>query len=117
MLVLLALGACATAPEPVADLARAEAGIGQAEQSGARQYGPVELDMARDRLASARAAAAEGEMVLAGNYAKEATLAAELAAAKARSGKAAAAVKELEDSIAALREEIARNQKYEGEPR
>ncbi|MGH8194045.1 MAG: DUF4398 domain-containing protein, partial [Woeseiaceae bacterium] len=86
MLVLLALGACATTPEPVADLARAEAGIEQAEQSGARQYGPVELGLATDRLASARAAAAEGEMVLAENYAEEATLAADLAAAKARSG-------------------------------
>ncbi len=117
MLVLLALGACATTPEPVADLARAEAGIEQAEQSGARQYGPVELDLATDRLASARAAAAEGEMVLAENYAEEATLAADLAAAKARSGKAAAAVEELEDSIAVLREEIARNQKSEGEAR
>jgi septal ring factor EnvC (AmiA/AmiB activator) len=115
MLVPLILAACASAPEPVRDIARAEAGIDQAEQSGARQYGPVELDAARDKLASARAAIAEDEMVLAENYAQEATLAADLAAAKARTGKAQAAVKELEDSIAVLRQEIDRNQRYDGE--
>jgi septal ring factor EnvC (AmiA/AmiB activator) len=112
--MLLVLGACATSPEPVADVARAEAGIDQAEQAGAQEYGSVELDAARDKLTSARAAVAEGEMVLARNYAEEAALAADLAAAKTRTGKADAAVKELEDSIAVLREEIARNRQNEG---
>jgi septal ring factor EnvC (AmiA/AmiB activator) len=112
--MLLVLGGCATSPEPVADVARAEAGIDQAEQAGAQEYGSVELDAARDKLTSARAAVAEGEMVLAKNYAEEAALAADLAAAKTRTGKADAAVKELEDSIAVLREEIARNRRNEG---
>lgn len=117
LVVLAALGACASSPEPVADLARAEASIEQAEKSGAREYGPVELDAATDKLASARAAVAEGEMVLAENYAEEAALAGELATAKARTGKADAAVKDMEDSIAVLREEIARYQENEGEER
>lgn len=116
LLLLAALGACASSPErPDQDLARAEAAIGQAEQSGARQHGPVALDDARQKLAKARAAVAEEEMRVAERYAEEATLAADLAAAKARTGKAERAVEELEDSIAVLRQEIARHQRMEGE--
>lgn len=118
LLFLLILGACASSPErPDQDLARAEAAISQAEQSGARQYGPVALDDAREKLAKARTAVAEEEMLLAERYAEEAALAADLAAAKTRTGKAERAVEELEDSIAVLREEIARNVRTEGETR
>ncbi len=115
-LVFLALGACASSPErPVEDLARAEAAIEQAEQSGALEYAPIELDAARDKLAGARSAIAEDETLVAQRYAEEATLAADLASAKARTGKAEAAVEELQDSITVLREEIARNQRRAGE--
>ena len=112
LLLLTMLGACASSPDrPDQDLARAEAAIGQAEQSGARQYGPIALDDARQKLDKARAAVAEEEMLLAERYAEEATLAADLAAAKARTGKAERAVEQLEESIAVLRQEIARNQR------
>lgn len=112
LLLLTMLGACASSPDrPDQDLARAEAAISQAEQSGARQYGPIALDDARQKLGKAQAAVAEEEMLLAERYAEEATLAADLAAAKARTGKAERAVEELEDSIAVLRQEIARNQR------
>lgn len=112
LLLLTVLGACASSPDrPDQDLARAEAAIGQAEQSGARQYGPVALDDARQKLGKARAAVAEEEMLLAERYAEEAMLAADLAAAKARTGKAERAVEQLEESIAVLRQEIARNQR------
>lgn len=113
---LVAVAACAASPEmPDQDLARAETAIGQAEQAGAGQYGPDALDAAQGKLALARSAIAEDEMAAAQRYAEEAALAAELAAAKARTGKAERAVDELEESIAVLREEIARNQRSEGE--
>ena len=116
LVVSLMLAACASSPErPDQDLTRAEAAIEQAEQAGARQYGPVPLDNARDKLASARTAVAEEEMLVAQRYAEEAVLSAELAAAKARRSKAERAVDQLEKSIAVLREEIARNQRLEGE--
>ncbi len=112
----LVLGACASSPErPDEDLARAEAAIRQAEQAGGGQYGQVALEDARDKLDAARAAVAEDEMLMARRRAQEAALAAELAAAKARTGKAERAVDEIEESIATLREEIARNQRMQGE--
>lgn len=114
--LLVMLAACASGAErPDQDLARAEAAIGQAEQAGARQYGPMVLDDAREKLAQARAAVAEEEMLVAQRYAEEAALAADLAAAKARTGKSQRAVDQLEKSIAVLREEIARNERMEGE--
>jgi hypothetical protein len=112
LLLLTMLGACASSPDrPDQALARAQAAISQAEQSGARQYGPIALDDARRKLGQAQTAVTEEDMLLAERYAEEAVLAADLAAAKARTGKAQRAVEELEDSIAVLRQEIARSQR------
>lgn len=115
--VLLAAGCGGTAERPDQDLARAEAGISQAEQGGAEQYGAIELQSARDKLERARAAVAEEEMATAERLAEQAALDADLAAARTRSGKAELAVKELENSIAVLREELARSRAREGETR
>jgi predicted nucleic acid-binding Zn-ribbon protein len=105
----LALAACgATGERPERDLARAEAGIRQAEQGGAGQYGALELQAARDKLSRARAAVDEGEMDVAQRLAEQAALDAELAAAKTRSRKADLAVQEVENSIAVLQEEMRR---------
>lgn len=113
---LMALGACASSPDrPFQDLARAEASIEQADQSGAREYGATELDSAREKLAKARAAADSDENVAASRYAKEAAVDAELANAITRNRKAEAAVEELNRSIETLRQEIARNQARSGE--
>lgn len=104
------LAGCAGSPErPHEDLARAEAGLNQAEQAGAQQYAPLALDSAREKLGKARAAAEREEMLEAERYAEQAALDADLAAAKSRTGKAQASVEQLENSIAVLREEIERN--------
>lgn len=116
-LLLLAAGCAGTRERPAEDLARAEAGIRQAEQGGAEQYGAMELQSARDKLERANQAANEDEMAEAERLAEEAALDADLAAAKTRSRKADAAVKQVEESIAMLREEIARGRSREGELR
>jgi hypothetical protein len=112
---LAAVSACATSPDrPYQELARAEAGIEQAEQSGAREFGASELDAARDKLAKARAAADSNDNLAAARYAEEAALDANLATAITRSRKAELSVEELNKSIETLRQEITRNQTRSG---
>lgn len=112
------LGGCAGTPEaPHQALARAEASINSAERSGARQYGTRELDAAREHLRQARTAVDQEEMAAAERHAEKAALDAELAAAMARNQKARDSVRELNESIDILREEIARNRAVTGETR
>lgn len=109
------IGACASGPErPHQALARAEASIEQAEQSGAREYGGAELSAAREKLRTARMAADEGDQAVARRLAEQAALDAELAGAMTRNRKAEASVEELDRSIETLREEIARSQARSG---
>jgi predicted nucleic acid-binding Zn-ribbon protein len=113
---LALLAGCAATPEaPHQALARAEASIENAEQSGARQFGTEELDAAREHLSQARAAVEREEMIVAERYAERAALDAELATAMARNHKAQESVRELNESIEVLREEIARNRALAGE--
>lgn len=108
-IALVAMSACASQPDrPEAELARAEASIELAERAGAVEYGASELATAREKLANARAAAERGDRELAKRQAEEAAVDAELAAAISRNREAENAVKEINDSIDALREEIAR---------
>ena len=113
---LVAVAGCASSPDrPFQDLARAEASIEQADQSGAREFGADELDAAKAKLAKARAAADSDDNLEASRYAREAALDAELATAMARNRKAELAVEELNKGIETLRQEIARNQARSGE--
>lgn len=113
----LAAACGSTAERPAEDLARAEAGIRQAEQGGADRYGAMELQSARDKLERANAAVEDEDMAMAERLAEEAALDADLAAAKTRTRKAEVSVKQVEDSIAMLREEIERGRSREGEMR
>jgi hypothetical protein len=115
-LPLAAVAGCASSPDrPFQDLARAEASIEQADQSGAREFGADELDAAKAKLVKARAAADSNDNLVASRYAKEAALDAELAMAMARTRKSELAVEEVNKGIETLREEIARNQARSGE--
>jgi hypothetical protein len=118
VLILTGLGACATTSDrPERELALAEAGIDQAQQAGAAQHGAAELGAAREKLAAARAAADRDDMIVARRLAEKAALDAELANAMARSRKAETAVDEVQQTIEALRDEIARNQTTRGDMR
>jgi predicted S18 family serine protease len=102
----LALGGCANTPPPLAELARADASINMAEQAGARDQAPLELDSAREKLRQARDATAAEDYVTARRLAEQAQVEAELAQAKAQSAQAQQMVQQVRESIRILREEI-----------
>lgn len=106
---VLMVGGCASSPDqPVEQLARAEQSIELAEQNGAREFGSPALDKAQTKLARARLAAEEGEYEKASRLATQAELDAELAAAQSSRGKAQESLREINASIATLRDEVAR---------
>lgn len=113
-LALLFLSGCATSGDrPDGQLAHASESIEAAEQTGAREFAPAALEMAKDKLDRARTATERGDHEIALRLAREAELDAELAAAQANRGKAQDALDEINESIRTLRNEIARNQMQE----
>ena len=108
---LLAAGCASKGAPPVAQMATARASITQAETAGAREFAPLELLSAREKLAMADAAVQREEFAAARTFAEQAGADASLAEAKARSAKAQNTVQELQRSIATLRQEIERRSK------
>jgi len=108
--VLLGVAACASGPgeRPVAEIARAQANIDNAEKAGGRAYGAADLDTARDKLSRAKVLAEKGDEELATRLAEQAAADAELAGAKGLHGKAEESLAQLRDSTRALREEAMR---------
>lgn len=105
------LAGCAGNPErPVEDIAAANVTIERAEQAGARRYSSADLDMARQKLADAKAASERGNYVAAERLAEQARLDAEYAAAAADTAKAREAVAAVQGRIDTLRREIQRQQ-------
>jgi len=108
--ILLLLGACASTPDrPVEQMTRAEAGIEAAEQAGARDFASDSLANARDNFSKAERASERGNREAAIQYARQAELDAELATAETSRAKAAESLKEINDSIETLRQEVARD--------
>jgi len=107
---VLALTACASMPEPpLQELQAAELAITSAEQAGVADYAAPQLNQAREKLASARTAVQEEEMVLAARYATESKAEADLASANAGMLKAKAVNDEMQASIDTLKQEMQRN--------
>lgn len=115
MALVILLGGCATAQPPSSQLtttlATANETVKQAREVGAQEYAPLELQMAESKMQAAQAAIAKNDNDRAGRLASEAMVDARLAAVKARSAKTQAVARKLQQSIEALREEIARNKK------
>jgi Domain of unknown function (DUF4398) len=110
--LLTAAGCASNSPEAVsyeAGLERAAASIRAAEQAGAYEHGSAELNLAREKLNEARAAAEAGAYERAMRLAVEADLDADLAVAIAGNQEIQIAVRELEDSNATLQDEVRRN--------
>ncbi|MEY4641390.1 MAG: hypothetical protein RLZZ227_1384 [Pseudomonadota bacterium] len=107
---LLSLTACASIPEaPEQQLQAAELAITGAEQAGVADYAAPELNQAREKLASARSAVVQEDMVLAMRLAEESKVEADLASANAEMLKAKAVNDEMQDSIDTLKQELQRN--------
>jgi hypothetical protein len=105
----LALAACATTPEPPTQaLQAAESAIASAEQARVADYASAELREAREKLAAARTAVRDEEMVSARYLAEESRVHADLASAKAEEIKSKAVNDEMQKSIDTLKQEMQR---------
>jgi uncharacterized protein YqfA (UPF0365 family) len=105
------LTACASTNPPSQQLTETQMVIQQAEQLGADEYAPLEIRDARIKLGLAREAVEAKDYDKAILLAEHARVDAELAQAKAQSGKAEKTVAELRESIRVLKAEIERNQR------
>jgi hypothetical protein len=101
--VFLVFAGCASAPLPNDSLAVAKASVSRAEQAGAPQLAPVELQTARDKLAQADKAAVAGDRVPAAQLADQANIDAQLAEATAATQRSHKAAMEFDASMQALR--------------
>jgi hypothetical protein len=112
--VLVALGACASAPPaPVSALDAAKVAITNAEKADANRYAGAELGEAREKLVQADGAVQQEKMILAEQLAQQSRVQAELASARTGAAKAAEVNAEMARGAAALNEEMQRA----GEPR
>ena len=103
ILFALVLASCASSPPPIAELSRAHTLVEQAEQAGAQQFAAADLDSARQKLQVADRKDTKPESAL--RLAREASLDAQVAVARARVGKAEQAVAEVNASVESLRRE------------
>ena len=103
------VAACGTTNPPSQQLTETQMVIQQAEQLGAEDYAPLEIRNAKIKLGLAREAVEAKEYEKAIRLAEQARVDAELAQAKAQSGKAEKEVAELRESIRVLKAEIERN--------
>jgi uncharacterized protein DUF4398 len=109
-IALLAAGCVtvATAP-PTSQLAVARSAIADATSADAATYDAADLRNAQRKLDRAHDEAAQGDYAIAKRLAEEAEVDARLAATRARSDKATQAAAQVQASIRALQDEIARN--------
>lgn len=105
---LLALAGCSSGPRPIAELARANTLIEQAEKTGAARFAAADVEQARGKLSRAETAADDGDQETALRLAKEAAVDAELAQARSAAAEAKDSEEELERSLQTLREEAER---------
>ncbi len=109
-LAVLSLAACASMPEPpLQELQAAELAITSAEQAGVADYSAPQLTQAREKLASARTAVQQEEMVMAARLADESKVEADLALANTEMLKAKEVNDEMQDGLNTLRQELQRN--------
>lgn len=109
-LLAISMAACSSMPAPKTEMALSNSAVKDAEMAGAREYAPLELRRANEKLDLARKAMAEEEYEEAKLFAEQAQVDAELAKTKSYSGQSEIALRELRDSIALMREEISRAQ-------
>jgi hypothetical protein len=101
---------CATqGPIPTEQLTRARALVEQADKADAQRYAPADLQRAHDELSSADKAINDHKYDDARRYAENAEVDADLASARASSGEAQRAAREVDRSIDSLKQESDRH--------
>ncbi|NND92083.1 MAG: DUF4398 domain-containing protein [Granulosicoccus sp.] len=109
MILAASVTACGSkAPKPVSELALASSALQNAETSGAREYAPIELRIAREKKVAADQAVAKKKYSRARELTVEARVDAELARAAADAEKSRLALKEAQDNIQMIRDEATR---------
>lgn len=110
VLLALIVSGCASDKTPAtANVAVSQAAVAAATSAGAATVAPDEMQAARDKMTRANQALAEHDYRTATDWANQAAADAQLAQSKANSAKAVSAAEELQKSIQALREELARS--------
>lgn len=104
----LVLGACATTPDPVAQLAVAEAAVQGANTPDTARLAGAQLQLAVGKLSAARAAQTAKDYAGARRLADEAQVDAQAAVAHAQSARSQQASAESQAAARALDEEAAR---------
>ena len=109
------LGGCGTtnlvSPQLTASIATADQAVKQARAEDSQEFAPLELQMAEQKMKDAHIALAKKNPERAGRLADEAMIDAQLASIKSRNAKQQEVVRELQQSIQALRNEIDRAKK------
>lgn len=104
-----AVSACGSkAPRPVSELALADSALKSAESSGAREYAPLELRVAREKKVAADKAMSQEDYAKAKYLTVQALADADLARAAADARKSQLALKEAQDNIEMIRKEVSR---------
>jgi len=101
-----ALGGCASQPKPTAQLVRASTLVSEAEKDQAQHYAAADLQRARDELSSAQTAESDGKYDNALRLADRAAADADLASARAASGKAQQSAEQVRHSIDTLKQQL-----------
>lgn len=105
------LAGCAAGPPPrktVADLARAQTTVAEAQRSGSQQYAPTTLQKARDEVQQAEHLSDHGHPLRADQLANEAAVDAQFAMARASDSKAQRDLKDQKRTLQTLRNEEGR---------
>lgn len=106
LLAASALGACASQPKPTAQLVRASTLVSEAEKDQAQRYAAADLQRARDELSAAQTAESDGKNDSALRLAERAAADADLASARAASGKAQQSAEQVRRSIDTLKQQL-----------
>ncbi|HAR96130.1 MAG TPA: hypothetical protein DCR97_09240 [Deltaproteobacteria bacterium] len=107
----LVLGCGAKGVMPTEGLAKAETAVKSARTAEARVYAPLDLKLAEDKLAEAKAAAGREDFTSARRLADEARVNALLAEKKADAARAKKSTKDVGDTVDALRKSTQEPQK------
>jgi hypothetical protein len=106
VLAASAVSGCASEPKPTADLVRASTLVSEAEKSEAQHYAAADLQRARDELSNAQTADSSGKYADARRLAERAAADADLASARAASGKSQQSAEQVRHSLDTLKQQL-----------